>query len=88
MSSRVAAARRPTVEDREREIFKHLRSLEEPDAGATAREIWESVTDRLQDPVTVQAYYKVLDRLVAIAKLDIREDADGRRYALAPPPSR
>ncbi len=77
-------ARRPTVEDREREIFKHLRSLEEPVAGATAREIWESVTDRLQDPVTVQAYYKVLDRLVAIEKLDVQEDAEGRRYALAP----
>src|SRR5438128_2375019 len=80
-------SRRLTVEDRERAIFKHLKSLDDSAQGATVKEIWESVTERVGDNVTQQAYYKLLDRLVAVGKLDIVPDSaaeGGRRYIVAP----
>jgi hypothetical protein len=79
-------AKRITVEDRERGIFKFLASLEDKGRGAPVKEIWTVVSDQIGDVVTQQAYYKVLDRLVAVGKLDVANDADteGRRYLLAP----
>lgn len=79
--------KRVTVEDRERAIFKYLKALEDRDTGATVKTIWECVTESLGDAVTQQAYYKVLDRLQAVGKLDLVGDAssDGsRRYRIAP----
>lgn len=79
-------SKRLTVEDRERAIFKHLKSLDGGVQGATVKEIWEAVTARLGDNVTPQAYYKLLDRLIAVGKLDVVPDAavdGGRRYIVA-----
>jgi hypothetical protein len=76
--------RRTSVEDRERAIFRYLADV--GNGGATARDIWETVGQKLADSVTPQAYYKVLDRLVAVGKLDVLDDdpAGGRRYAVTP----
>lgn len=76
-------AKRITVEERERAIFKFLKEEDRADAGATLREIWEGVSERLGDTVTQQAYYKVLDRLGAVGKIDLRDEPDAKRYAVA-----
>jgi hypothetical protein len=81
-----------TVEDREQEIFRYLKQPEHLDRGATVREIWEAVPARLarrgvEDEVTQQAYYKLLDRLATVGKLDCVNDPatdGGRRYLVAP----
>jgi hypothetical protein len=76
-----------SVEERERAIFKYLKGLEASDGGATVRQIWETMREQLGEGVTQQAYYKLLDRLVAVGKLDVVTDpsADGgRRYIVAP----
>ena len=72
-----------TVERREREIFRFLKELAEPDTGATAREIFDAVQLQLADHVSIQAYYKVLDRLVASGRLESTEGDGTRRYAAA-----
>lgn len=74
------------VEDRERAIFAYLK---EPGraAGATVREIWEAVSERLSNSVSQQAYYKLLGRMAATGKLDVAQDPaaqGGRRYSVAP----
>lgn len=78
-------AKRLSVEDRERAIFKHLKGLGDPMKGATVKEIWDAVSRSLADSVTQQAYYKLLDRLVAVGKLDVQGEgaAEARRYAVA-----
>lgn len=78
--------RQLTVEDRERAILKFLRELQQADGGAPVKEIYERVSEELGDGVTVQAYYKVLDRMTTGDKLDLISDATaegGRRYRLA-----
>lgn len=79
--------RKPTVDDRERAIFTFVRRRGEE--GATVREIWEGVSAELSDSVTIQAYYKIVDRMDATAKLEPVEDGAGapdgtRRYRVAP----
>lgn len=52
--------------------------------GAGIKELYDSVTEKIGDSVTRQAYYKVLDRLVAAGKVEVlREDPErGRIYGL------
>jgi hypothetical protein len=79
----VAPTRKPTVEDRERAIFGFVRKAEE---GASVREIFEHVTAELDDSVTIQAYYKLIDRMRATAKLEPVDDETPemtRRYKVA-----
>jgi hypothetical protein len=78
-------ARRPTVEDREFGIVSFLKRLDEPSEGATVKEIWAGVSEELGDSVTQPAYYKLLDRLTAVGKLEaVASDGGGRRYRVAP----
>lgn len=77
--------RPPNVDERERAAFAFVR--ERGQDGATVREIWETVSERLGDRVTQQAYYKLLARMVATGKLDVIEDSasdGGRRHVVAP----
>jgi hypothetical protein len=39
--------KRATIEDREQEIFRYLKQPERVQAGATVREIWEAVPERV-----------------------------------------
>jgi hypothetical protein len=80
----VTAPVRISVDARERGIFRYLADLDDPAHGATAREIHEAVSERIDDSVTEQAYRKVLARLVATDRVDVRDDPDGRRYCLSP----
>jgi hypothetical protein len=81
----VEEGRRPSVEDREREIFIFVRDHERNhDNGATIKEIWEGVSNKLDESVTIQAYYKLVDRMVATGKLETVEDEGGRRHTIAP----
>lgn len=81
----MTAPDRITVDERERGIFRFLRGVDDPALGATAREIHEAVGGQLEDSVTEQAYRKVLDRLVATDRIDVRDDVPGgRRYLVAP----
>jgi hypothetical protein len=80
-------AKRITVEDRERAIFKYLKGLEDRARGASVKEIWKTVAEALNDTVSQQAYYKLLDRMVAVGKLDRVDDGASdasRRYVVAP----
>ena len=50
------------------------------------KEIWEAVTERLGDNVTLQARYKLLDRLIAVGRWEVVPDAtvdEGRRHVVA-----
>jgi hypothetical protein len=83
----VLPERSVSIEDRERAIFKYLKSLDPTEGGATVRQIWETMRERLGEQVTQQAYYKLLDRLEAVGKLDVATDSSedgGRRYVVAP----
>lgn len=73
---------KPGVDEREREIVKHLAKS----GGASAREIFETVSETLEDTVTRVAYYKVLDRMAVAGKIEVQtEDPKrGRIYALTP----
>ena len=75
--------RKPSVEDRERAIFNFVRRR--GDDGASVREIFEQVSAKLDDSVTIQAYYKLLDRMEATAKLEPldADSAETRRYKVA-----
>lgn len=73
--------------DREHEIVKYLKLLDEPERGASVPDIWRAVTAETGDGVTRQAYYKLVNRLVAVGKLEEAAgggDADGRRYRVVP----
>lgn len=71
------------VPQRERAIVKLLEGR--PD-GASAREIYDAVSEQLEDEISRPAYYKLLDRLVAGGMVEIlREDGGrGRVYGLTP----
>jgi hypothetical protein len=75
------------VGDREHEIVKFLKRLDQPERGATVPEIWRAVSSVTGDDVTRQAYYKLVDRLVAVGTLEempVGGDGDARRYRLVP----
>ncbi|MFC4122065.1 hypothetical protein [Nonomuraea zeae] len=86
--------RKLDVVEREQAIFKVLRGID-PAVGATVRELHEHLTVRgtdlattgpVRDTVTVQAYHKLIARLVLDGRL-VEVDppaADAQRYALAP----
>lgn len=73
---------KPNVADRERAIVKHLNE----EGSASAREIYEAVSAKLEDSVTREAYYKVLNRMEVAGKIEVQtEDSRrGRIYALTP----
>lgn len=49
--------------------------------GLTVREIYGTLKESLQDTVTIQAYYKVLDALVKSGRIEVSVGSeDGRRY--------
>jgi len=88
-----AEQRRLDVVEREQAIFRYLRETNRA-VGATVRELHEHLTvtgvtlsgREVQDTVTVQAYHKLITRLVLDGRLVEVEDpdADAQRYALAP----
>ncbi|MHB8628700.1 MAG: hypothetical protein ACYDBJ_18365 [Aggregatilineales bacterium] len=78
--SRTEDEEKPDVQKREREIIKFLRKQRE---GATASDIYKTVTEELGDTISRPAYYKILDRLVAVGKIDQIEDQGIRRYIIA-----
>lgn len=88
-------SRRLDVAEREQAIIKHLRTVE-PDSGATIAQIHEKLTAEgvelianttpVRDNVTVQAYHKLVARMVLDHRLvEVAGQAPGAmRYALAP----
>ena len=85
--------RRLGVVEREQAIFRYLREIDRA-VGATVRELHEHLTvtgltlngREVRDTVTVQAYHKLITRLVLDGRLiEVDDpDADAQRYALAP----
>jgi Fe2+ or Zn2+ uptake regulation protein len=72
---------KPTVSQREVAIVDYLRDKSLP---STAREIYEDVSKAIDDNISRPAYYKLLDRLVAVGKIELI-DADGvNQYVAAP----
>lgn len=72
-----------TVDNREREIYRLLG--DQADAGADVQTIYRTVSERLSDGVTEQAYRKILDRLTATGRIELLATGKGpRRYALSP----
>ncbi|MBD2087886.1 hypothetical protein [Coleofasciculus sp. FACHB-542] len=73
---------KPGVAERERQIVKYLADQK----SASAREIFDDVSDVLEDTVTRVAYYKVLDRMVAAGKIEVQSEDPkrGRIYSLTP----
>ena len=60
-----------TVIERESEIVKYLRQVfMEKKPGATIKDIYDAVTERLGDTVTIQAYYKLLNRMETAEKIE------------------
>ena len=88
-----AEERRLDVVEREQAIFRYLRGIDRA-VGATVRELHEHLTvtgvtlngREVRDTVTVQAYHKLITRLVLDGRLvEVDDpDADAQRYALAP----
>jgi len=89
-----AEQRKLDVVEREQAIFRYLRGIDRA-IGATVRELHERLTvtgattqagSEVRDTVTVQAYHKLVTRLVLDGRLvEVGgPDADGQRYALAP----
>ncbi len=87
-----AEQRKLGVVEREQAIFRYLRE-EQPTA--TVREMYDHLTatgtktvqgDLVRDTVTVQAYHKLISRLVLDGRLAEADgpDADAQRYKLAP----
>jgi hypothetical protein len=72
-----------SVAGREKEILNVLR--ERGPEGASIREIWAECHARLDDSVTVQAYHKIIERLVAAGKVEPagEEPGRGRLFRLA-----
>lgn len=91
-----ADARRLDVSEREQAIFRYLRDLDDPTAGATVPRLHRQLTEHgtrfpgtaglVWDTVTLPVYYKLVRRLTATAHLvEVDGDAEeGQRYALAP----
>jgi len=60
-----------TVIERESEIMKYLRqAIDERKPGATIKEIYDAVSEKLEDTVTIQAYYKLLNRMETAEKIE------------------
>ena len=88
-----AEQRKLDVVEREQAIFRYLRETDRA-VGATVRELHEHLTvtgvtlngREVRDTVTVQAYHKLVTRLVLDGRLvEVDDpDADAQRYALAP----
>ena len=89
-----AEQRKLDVVEREQAIFRYLRGIDRA-VGATVRELHEHLTvmgaavqggGEVRDTVTVQAYHKLVTRLVLDGRLvEVGEPgADAQRYALAP----
>jgi hypothetical protein len=89
-----AEQRKLDVVEREQAIFRYLRGIDRA-VGATIRELHEQLTvmgaaaqggGEVRDTVTVQAYHKLVTRLVLDGRLVEVGDpgADAQRYALAP----
>jgi hypothetical protein len=75
-------ARRISVDERERAILSFVRAAND---GASVRSIYSEVTEHLKDQVTIQAYYKLLARMVATGRLQEADTGDGdRRFSVAP----
>lgn len=74
--------------DREQSIVRYLKEVEEPEDGAPVRDIWEAVSERLHEQkVSVSAYHKVVEKMVAQHKLEEAPTSDPqapRRYKVAP----
>jgi hypothetical protein len=74
--------------DREQSIVRYLKELEDPDQGASIRDIWEAVSERLREQkVSVSAYHKVIEKMVAQHKLEevpASDPQEPRRYKVAP----
>ncbi|MGA7732750.1 MAG: hypothetical protein WCD37_15950 [Chloroflexia bacterium] len=72
------------VAARERAIMKYLKGAASD--GAPVKDIYDVVTVELGDGITLPAYYKILDRMVAAGKIEaLREDEKrGRIYVLTP----
>jgi hypothetical protein len=85
--------RKLDVVEREQAIFRYLRGIDRA-VGATVRELHAHLTTTgaavagqdVRDTVTVQAYHKLITRLVLDGRLVEVDDpeADAQRYALAP----
>jgi hypothetical protein len=75
---------RPDSGDRERAIVRFLKDAGADGAGI--KELYETVGEEIGDSVTRQAYYKVLDRLIAAGKVEVlRDDTErGRMFGLTP----
>ncbi len=74
------------VEKREQEIYRYLVETAGKGDGASASELHSSITGKLGDTVTRQAYYKILDRMVVTGKIEVlrEEPKRGRIYGIAP----
>ena len=88
-----AEQRKLDVVEREQAIFRYLRGIDR-ERGATVRELHEQLTingaaaqsgGEVRDTVTVQAYHKLVTRLVLDGRLvEVGEPGtDAQRYALA-----
>lgn len=70
------------VATRERVILQHLK--ENSGNGASVREIYDHATAELGDNVTLQAYYKIIDRMEAAGKVEVlgEDSSRGRVYRI------
>ncbi len=73
-----------TVSLRENAIVRHLKS--KPDLAASIREIYDIVSQELKDSVSVQAYHKIIQRMVDAGKLmEAGENSEkGKLFTIAP----
>jgi Fe2+ or Zn2+ uptake regulation protein len=73
---------KPDVLKREAVIISYLNEKLD---GATAREIYEDVSNALNDTISRPAYYKILDRLVVAGKIEQIDNEQGiRRFFVLP----
>lgn len=73
--------------EREQSIVRVLKEVADPDQGATIREIWEAVSEKLREKVSLSAYHKVIEKMVVQHKLEEIASSDpqaARRYRVAP----
>ena len=86
--SQSATVRPAPYIDREQSIVRYLKELEDPDQGASVRDIWEAVSERLREQkVSVSAYHKVIEKMVAQHKLEevpMSDPQAPRCYKVAP----
>lgn len=70
------------VATRERIILQYLKDNSE--TGVSIRELYDYVIKETQDNVTLQAYYKIIDRMMAAGKIDIlsEDPIRGRLYSI------